>query len=105
MLDIYENAVAPSSEENFCTTREKRLGMSLEEFSDRNESRLKAFRRKFEPVRSVLKETPYLARGEPLYGDCDFFGTRKHMELCSSLTIIIEDDPIIKMVREHELPF
>ena len=58
---IYENAVAPSRNEYFCTTREKQFRMNLEEFSDRSESRLKAFRWKFGPARSVLGEKSYLA--------------------------------------------
>ena len=96
MLDIFEKGVTPSGKDYFRTSREKRLGMSLEEFSDTSECRLKAFRRKFEPVRLALDESPYLAGESPLYGDYALFGTCKFLELCSSLVIFPEDDPISK---------
>jgi len=92
--DIHDHAIAPDDQAYFRATREKRFGMTLEEYCDTGEARIDAFRKKMEPARLALEETPYLAGAAPAYADYIFFGTCKFMDLCSPLVIFPESDPI-----------
>jgi glutathione S-transferase len=92
--DIYDRVIVPEDREYFLASREKRFGMPLEEFSDRSEERLAALHKVMEPMRLALKSSPFLAGEKPLYMDYILFGTCKFMDLCCSLVIFPENDPI-----------
>ncbi|MDA0230825.1 MAG: glutathione S-transferase N-terminal domain-containing protein [Proteobacteria bacterium] len=94
LSNIHDNAIVEADQAYFRTSREKRIGMSLEEFTDTSEGRIAAFRAVLQPARLALEEMPYLAGPEPLYADYILFGSFKWLISCCSLVLLAEDDPI-----------
>jgi glutathione S-transferase len=91
---IHDNGIVEADQPYFRTSREKRLGMTLEEFTDSSENQIAAFRAALQLARLTLEEMPYLAGPEPLYADYILFGSFKSVNLCCSLVLLAKDDPI-----------
>ena len=79
----------------FRTTREKRLGMTLEQARTEREGRLAAFRLSLAPMRRVLEEQPFLGGDEPSYADYGVFGSFQWVRCIGAAEILEEGDPII----------
>jgi len=94
LSDIHDLAIDEADQLYFRKSREKRVGGTLEDFTDQSESRVSAFRDTLEPVRLTLEESLYLAGAAPLYADYILFGTLKFAEICSPLILLAKDDPI-----------
>lgn len=94
LSNIHDNAIVDADRPHFRASREKRFGRTLEAFTDASESRIAAFRALLQPARLALEETPYLAGPAPLYADYILFGSFKWVNLCGSLVLLAEDDPI-----------
>ncbi|MEB3211567.1 MAG: glutathione S-transferase family protein [Leptolyngbyaceae bacterium] len=94
ILDIFKN-IHEKDREYFRSTREAKLGKTLEEFADRDQAEaLEAFRKALTPLRNTLQDTPYLAGDRPAFADYILLG-RFQIARCMSPVILLEaDDPI-----------
>src|SRR5665213_1467157 len=72
--DILEH-LDTSDRAYFRESREKRFGMTLEEFSADVESNTKALRAALEPLRVTLATQPFIGGDTPLYSDYIVFGS------------------------------
>jgi glutathione S-transferase len=93
LLDIY-NCIDQVDRDYFRTSREKRLGQSLEAAVADGPANLAAFRRALTPLRLILKERDFLSGPAPAYADYCVFGMFMWAR-CSSAAVLLEaDDPV-----------
>jgi glutathione S-transferase len=78
----------------FRTSREARVGMTLEMLATRRESYLSTLQQVLEPLRQTLAGQPYLAGDTPLYPDFIVFGAFQWARAISSIRLLKESDPI-----------
>jgi glutathione S-transferase len=93
VVDIL-NHLVPSDQAYFRTTREQRLGMTLEAASKDRESRLPAFAQLLEPLRNTLGSQPFLGGDAPLYPDYIVFGSLMWPRCISAFRLIDPADPV-----------
>jgi len=94
LSNIHDSVIVDADRSYFRSSREKRFSMTLEEFTDASKSRIATFRAALQPARLTIGETPYLAGPEPHYTDYILFGSFKWVNLCCSLVLLAEDDPL-----------
>ncbi|MEL6223583.1 MAG: glutathione S-transferase family protein [Cyanobacteria bacterium J06627_8] len=94
ILDLHRN-IHDNDKDYFRSSREAKLGMSLEEFADRDQTvAVEAFRKALTPLRNTLKDTPYLSGDRPAFADYIILG-RFQVARCMSPVVLLEaDDPI-----------
>jgi glutathione S-transferase len=93
LLDIYqrqdsENAVY------FRESREKRYGKPLEDVAADRDAHLDAFRKRLEPLRSMLEYQPFIGGQTPLYPDYVVFGALQWVRVVSTYEFIEPGDVI-----------
>ncbi len=93
VLDIWKH-VAPQDRDYFRTSREERLGKTLEEtVADRDRTVL-AFRDILLPLRLTLKGQAFLGGDAPLYADYAIFGGFQWCRCISDFKLLAPDDPV-----------
>jgi glutathione S-transferase len=92
-LDIFDR-VAEADRDYFRTSREKRIGMTLEAFAADREAKLPAFRASLTPLRRTLTAQPFLAGDQPLYADYAVFGPFQWARCISPFALLEGSDPI-----------
>ncbi len=94
LLDIYANVV-PEDRDYFRASREKRFGVTLEEFaSGPLDARVAAVRTALEPIRAVLKEQAYLSGPRPLHADYVVAGFLFWWRAISPTQLLEAGDPL-----------
>ena len=93
ILDIFD-CLHDNDKAWFRASREQRLGMSLESFSDTFEGFIQDFRQLLEPVRSILEWQDYLSGDQPAGADYLLFGTFQWANCTSSVQLLAEGDPV-----------
>ena len=94
--------LSPRDREYFRQSREKRFGMTLEEFCARREERLSAFRQTLEPLRQTLHTQQFFGGETPMYHDYIIFGGFQWARAVSPFSILDLTDPIARW-RERML--
>jgi glutathione S-transferase len=84
----------PADRDYFRTSRERRLGKTLEEARAARAALLPGFRACLEPLRHTLKTQAFLGGEEPSYADYAVFGGFQWARLVSPLDLLAEDDPL-----------
>jgi glutathione S-transferase len=92
-LDILHH-VADKDRDYFRTTREKRIGTTLEAFVADRDSKLAAFRASLTPLRNVLKAQPFFGGEQPLYADFAIFGPFQWARCISAFALLEPADPV-----------
>lgn len=92
-LDILHH-VADKDRDYFRTSREKRVGMTLEAFVADREAKLPAFRASLAPLRLTLKAQPFFGGDGPLYADYALFGPLQWARCISPFALLADDDPV-----------
>ena len=92
-LDILDR-IAEQDREYFRTSREKRVGMTLETFVAGREAKLPAFRVNLLPLRRALTAQPFFGGNAPLYADYAMFGPFQWARCVSPFELLEQDDPI-----------
>jgi glutathione S-transferase len=92
-LDILDR-IAAEDREYFRTSREKRVGTTLEAFTAGRETKLPAFRSGLTPLRRTLAAQPFLAGDAPLYADYAVFGPFQWARCISPFELLEKDDPV-----------
>lgn len=93
LLEIFqaqdaENAVY------FRDSREKRYGKALEDVTAERDTHLEAFRKRLEPLRSMLEYQPFLGGQSPLFCDYIVFGALQWVRVMSSYDFIADGSPV-----------
>src|ERR671938_250611 len=95
-IALYLDEVYPSRPRLFGSreSREKRYGMSLEEFGKDPKGALTAFRAALDPLRPVLVQNPFLGGNGPSYADYILSGTFQWPRCVSPVRLLEPDDPV-----------
>jgi glutathione S-transferase len=93
LLDIY-NCIDPVDRDYFRTSRENRLGQSLEAAVADRPAHLNAFRHALTPLRRTLKEREFLSGRTPGYADYCVFGMFMWARCTSMAVLLDEHDPV-----------
>lgn len=91
--DIHD-CLAPADQTYFRTTREQRLGRTLEDAEAHHASELAAFQPRLEPVRHMLKFQPFIGGDGPLFADYILFGALQWARVVSPKRLLAADDPV-----------
>lgn len=78
----------------FRASREKRLGMPLEQAQAGRERGVEEFRRILHPLRAALRGQPFVSGAAPLYADAILFGCFQWARCCSPFALLAADDPV-----------
>ena len=93
VLDIHDHA-HNKDRGYFRESREKRLGMRLEDAVADRDQRVATFRQVLEPMRQTLKAQPYLCGDAPAYADYIVLGAFQWARCISAFLLIEADDPV-----------
>lgn len=91
--DVWQHT-HPDDRDWFKTSREERLGRSLEAVRDDQDAGMAAVDRVLTPLRTTLQHQDYLSGGAPAYADYILLGSFMWPRSCSPKRLIAEDDPI-----------
>jgi glutathione S-transferase len=100
-LDILER-IADKDREYFRTSREQRVGKTLEAFVANRDAGLAGFRAGLAPLRTTLKTQSFFGGDEPLYADYALFGQFQWARCISPFALLEEGDPV-KLWRDRLL--
>ncbi len=78
----------------FRSSREDRVGMTLEAFVADRDTRVSAFRESLTPLRLTLKTQSFLGGDQPLYADYAVFGPFQWARCTSPFALLAADDPV-----------
>jgi glutathione S-transferase len=92
-LDILRH-VAEKDRTYFRESREKRVGMALEDFVADRDKKLPAFRASLVPMRTTLKAQPFFGGERPIYADYAVFGPFQWARCISPFALLEADDPV-----------
>jgi glutathione S-transferase len=93
LIDIHDR----QNEENaayFRNSREKRYGMQLEQVIADRDAHVAAFRKKLEPMRSMLDYQPFIGGQTPLYPDYVLFGAVQWVRVMSTYQFLEPGDVV-----------
>ena len=92
-LDIASH-LAEKDRDYYRSTREARVGMTLESFCADPQTQLTAFRAGLEPMRRTLKHQPFLNGERAAWPDYVLFGTFQWARCVSPMKLLDESDPV-----------
>ncbi|NQV21253.1 MAG: glutathione S-transferase family protein [Rhodospirillales bacterium] len=78
----------------FRSSREQRLGKTLEAAEADREGLIEGFRRSLGPLRAVLAQQKFVAGARPAYADYIMFGSFQWARLTSAYGLLEKEDPI-----------
>jgi glutathione S-transferase len=78
----------------FRESREKMIGMTLEEVAAPNETTITALRTALTPLRQVLERQPYLSGDQPYLADYVVFAQFQWARAVCPIQLLAEDDPV-----------
>ena len=93
VLDIYNNLHA-NDQPWFREVREKRLGTSLEDFSDSSDVAISAFRELIEPLRTIVEQQSFISGERAAGADYLLYGPFQWAYCMSGKTLLHKNDPI-----------
>lgn len=93
VLDILARLDA-KDRDYFRSTREARYGRRLEEVCADREAHIATFRKALTPLRTLLKDQPFLAGEAPAYADYCVFGMFMWARCISDVQLLAEDDGV-----------
>lgn len=93
VLDIWKHVDA-KDRDYFRTSREERLGKSLEAAVANRDTDVAGFRDSLLPLRLVVKAQPFLGGDQPLYADYAIFGGFQWCRCISDFKLLAPEDPV-----------
>ena len=93
VMDVFEH-LDEGDKAYFRTSREARVGMTLEEFAAGRDARAPALREHLTPLRQVLADQPFLGGDAPLYADYAVFGPFQWARCISPYPVLDPGDPV-----------
>lgn len=94
LLEIYQQQDAENAA-YFRESREARYGKTLEAVGAERDGHRDAFRKKFEPLRSMLDYQPFIGGASPLYADYIVFGALQWVRVTSHYEFLEPGDPVL----------
>jgi len=94
LLEIHRQ----QDEENavyFRQSREERYGRTLEAVGAERDAHLAAFRKKLDPLRSMLEYQPFIGGAAPLFADYIVFGALQWVRVMSTYEFLEPGDPVL----------
>ena len=95
LLEIFE-AQDARNKAYFRESREARYGKTLEQATAERDAHLPAFRKRLEPLRSMLEYQPFIGGQHPLFGDYIVFGAFQWVRVMSSYDFLEPGDTAIR---------
>ncbi|MBX9647038.1 MAG: glutathione S-transferase family protein [Xanthobacteraceae bacterium] len=92
-MDIHDH-LAPQDLTYFRSSREQRIGMTLEALVASRDDRVAAIRASMQPLRQTLKSQQFLGGDSPRYADYAVFGPFQWARCVSPFQILERDDPV-----------
>jgi glutathione S-transferase len=92
ILDLHA-ALAPGDQPYFRESREKRLGMPLEQVRVAPEAAAAQLSQALSPIRGLLKEQPFVNGKRPAFADYCLFGGFMWARNVSNIELLAADDP------------
>lgn len=93
ILDVFAR-IHEKDKSYFRESREKRFGMTLEQFASEPKQKLADFNGSLEPVRPVLAQNRFLSGNGPGYADYVLFGAFQWARSMSPIRLLEPDDPL-----------
>ena len=93
LLDIHRH-IGPQDQAYFRGDREKRFGVTLEEFVGDRGARLPAFRASLDPLRRTVERQNFVCGSAPAYGDHIVFGAFQWARAISDFEVLAADDAV-----------
>ena len=93
LIDVFAH-IHEKDRAYFRESREKRLGMTIEQACAGREERVAGFRSSLEPLRTTLRLQPFVAGESPNYADYIVFGSFMWARSTSPFSLLTPDDPI-----------
>ena len=93
LVDIHRH-IGPEDQAYFRSDREKRFGISLEEFVGDREARLPALRASLDPLRRTVQRQKFVCGNAPAYADYVVFGAFQWARAISDFEVLAGDDPV-----------
>ncbi len=93
LLDIFRHIHA-RDKAYFRSSREQRLGMTLEEFAQPTDETIAELNRALAPMRSTLDRQPYLGGAEPNFADYIVFAAFQFARVISPIELLAFEDPV-----------
>lgn len=93
LLDLFQH-VHEKDKAYYRESREKLLGVTLEEFATPNDATITALQTALSPLRDVLERQPYLGGDQPYCGDYIAFAQFQWARAVSPIQLLAKDDPI-----------
>jgi glutathione S-transferase len=93
LLDIYRQ-LDRENQEYFRADREKRFGMTLEDFVGDRNARLPAFRASLDPLRRTVERQDFVSGTAPAWADYIVFGAFQWARAVSDFEVLAESDPV-----------
>ena len=90
----YRDLSLPQDHEYVTTSRENMLGMTLEQMQSGREDRLPAISAAIEPLRTALRESPWLGGSTPNYADYRVLAAFLFTASVATIPPLAEDDPV-----------
>ncbi len=91
--DIWD-VIAPADQPYFRDSREKRFGMTLEQFVANRDATVLEFRASLGPLRFTLGKQPFLGGDSPNYADYTVFGAFMWARNVSAFRLLEAEDPV-----------
>ncbi|MEH6470361.1 MAG: glutathione S-transferase family protein [Halopseudomonas sp.] len=98
IMDVF-NGLDDADKAYFRETREKRFGMTLEQFEKDDDEQRAALATILTPVRMMLATQPFLSGDKPAYADYILMGCFMLARCGSDKNILADDDPILAWVE------
>ncbi|MBC7279914.1 glutathione S-transferase family protein [Hoeflea sp.] len=93
-LKEIHDMLAPEDQAYFRTSREARMGKTLEQVTERREAEIEGFSAKLTPLRAMLKSQPWIGGSSPLFADYIVFGALQWVRVTSSAKVLEPGDAV-----------
>lgn len=95
LLDVF-NSVAHRDQDYFRSSREKAVGMTLEQLCGNRDADLPMFLKTLAPAETALAVTNFFGRGQPNYCDYALFGSLQWANTISGTTFLPDDSAVAR---------
>lgn len=93
LKDIHD-CLAPDDQAYFRTSREARMGKTLEQATANRDAEIAGFSAKLTPLRVMLKSQPWIGGSSPLFADYIVFAALQWARITSSAKLLEEGDTV-----------
>ena len=93
LKDIHE-VLGPEDQAYFRTSRETRMGKTLEQLTERRQAEIDGFYAKLMPLHLMLKTQPWIGGSSPLFADYIVFGALQWARVTSTAQLFEDDSPV-----------